>query len=131
MNEWLKENWKILAAITYISICLCDFIIFPVGNIFVSKYLGIPYVPYVPLTLGSGGFIHLSFGAILGAGAYTQGLANIEEVRNQPDFSAAPFMGMNTNLNGFNMNNPIEIGSELLQPDPILKNPKRGIGTGH
>ena len=88
MNEtWFKDNWRPLAAYTYIFICICDFIIFPVGNMLVCYYLHTPYVVWVPLTLQGGAFLHLSFGAILGAGAYTQGLSQIEMIKNMPDYS--------------------------------------------
>ena len=53
----------------------------------VCYYLHTPYVVWVPLTLQGGAFLHLSFGAILGAGAYTQGLSQIEMIKNMPDYS--------------------------------------------
>jgi hypothetical protein len=86
MENW-KENWRPLIAITYVAISLFDFIIAPIGHIILSHYFNIPYKQWNPLTLEAGGFFHISFGAILGAGSYTKGLAEVENIKNQPDFS--------------------------------------------
>jgi hypothetical protein len=139
MNEtWFKDNWRPLAAYTYIFICICDFIIFPVGNMLVCYYLHTPYVVWVPLTLQGGAFLHLSFGAILGAGAYTQGLSQIEMIKNMPDYSQMNY-GSQYNAYGqppynSDMNPPISSPMPPLNPPinpaTVLQAPRRGIPKG-
>ena len=86
---WLHDHWKIYVAISYIAICLFDFIIAPTGIFLMSTGLHIAYIPWVPLTLQGGGLFHMSMLTILGVASYTSGMANIERVKNMPDFSNA------------------------------------------
>lgn len=131
-TEWLRTNWKPLAAYTYIAICLFDFILAPILTAFMSAYLHIPYVPWLPLTLQGGAMFHLSFGAILGASAYTNGLAQLEAVKNLPDYSGRGYGGGYGG--GFSSPSYMDPINPSLDPpvplDGTLNAPKRGIGKG-
>ena len=97
----LRSLWRPLAAVTYLSICVFDFIIAPyfvqaqphdLAEIF--KYvLQMPVEQqsealnimmnkgnWQSLTLQGGGLFHIAFGAILGAAAWTRGMEKRERV---------------------------------------------------
>lgn len=99
--KWLRSMWRPLAAVTYLSICIFDFIIAPyyvqaqphdLAEIF--KYvLQMPVEQqsealnimmnkgdWQSLTLQGGGLFHIAFGAILGAAAWTRGMEKRERV---------------------------------------------------
>ena len=99
-TTFIKENWRPLAALTYLTICVFDFIIAPyliqaqptdLAEVF--KYvlqlpesqqanaLSILYTKgqWESLTLQGGGMFHIAFGAILGAAAWTRGMEKREQ----------------------------------------------------
>ena len=99
--KWMRSLWRPLAALTYLSICIFDFIIAPyyvqaqphdLAEIF--KYvLQMPVEQqsealnimmnkgdWQSLTLQGGGLFHIAFGAILGAAAWTRGMEKRERV---------------------------------------------------
>ena len=101
MAKWLRSLWRPIAALTYLSICIFDFIIAPyyvqaqphdLAEIF--KYvLQMPVEQqsealnimmnkgdWQALTLQGGGLFHIAFGAILGAAAWTRGMEKRERV---------------------------------------------------
>ena len=97
MNK-IKQNWRPMAAVIYLIICIFDFIIMPIytfedatqsKDLFAQVYQLENYQSQVaainalselrgrewsPLTLGGGGMFHLSFGALLTGAAVTRGL---------------------------------------------------------
>jgi len=77
-------GWKWMCAVTYIVICIFDFVIVPAwigltrtplseimqhlpeGDVQVQlEYLRLRSAQHVPFTLQNGGFFHLAFGALL------------------------------------------------------------------
>ena len=99
--KWLRSMWRPLAAVTYLSICIFDFIIAPyyvqaqphdLEEIFKyvlqmdvsqqSEALNIMWTKgqWQSLTLQGGGLFHIAFGAILGAAAWTRGMEKRERV---------------------------------------------------
>lgn len=77
-EHWLKQYWRPTMAYQYLIVCLFDFIIGPLlafGYAYLTKE---PYVPWAPLTLGEGGFYHLSMAAIIGVAAWTRGQEKIK-----------------------------------------------------
>lgn len=72
-SHWLKTFWRPIAAWTYLLICACDFIIFPIGwNILQVYNHQTPITSWTPLTLQGGGLIHVAFGAIIGVSSWTR-----------------------------------------------------------
>ena len=84
--QWLKDNWKSIAAIVYLTICLVDFVVVPavIGYDKIIRFDKImqmaidhphivevikaefrPVTDWIPFTLRGGGLFHISFGAIL------------------------------------------------------------------
>ena len=71
LSAWLRDHWRPVTAITYLVICVFDFIIHPIGFSGAQIYQNVvPTVPWVPLTLQGGGLFHVSMGAILGVSAW-------------------------------------------------------------
>ena len=101
ISKWLRSMWRPLSAVTYLSICIFDFIVAPyliqaqpndLAEIFryvlqmpieqQSEALAIMYAKgqWSSLTLQGGGLFHIAFGAILGAAAWTRGMEKREAV---------------------------------------------------
>ena len=93
--KWMRSLWRPIAALTYLGICVFDFIIAPyyvqaqphnLAEIFTyvlqmpveqqSEALNIMMNKgdWQSLTLQGGGLFHIAFGAILGAAAWTRGM---------------------------------------------------------
>lgn len=88
--KFIFTHWRALSALTYLVICVFDFIIFPsyiglnrVGieqlSLFISdldvttqaKLMDIAYRSHSPFTLQGSGLFHISFGALLTGAAVT------------------------------------------------------------
>lgn len=105
VEMWYHRIWLPLCSFTYIAICLFDFVLMPiqtaVHNAIVEERIitALKTTPgseatfatdyekststtkqWTPLTLQGGGLFHLSFGALLAAGAATRGLQKKSEV---------------------------------------------------
>ena len=99
--KWMRSLWRPIAALTYLGICVFDFIIAPyyvqaqphdLSEIFKyvlqmpveqqSESLAIMYAKgqWQSLTLQGGGWFHIAFGAILGAAAWTRGMEKREAI---------------------------------------------------
>ncbi len=78
INEhWMKAYWRPAAGWVYLTICVMDFIVFPLLVIIAPVFANLvgvsaEYSPWTSITLSEGGLIHLSFGAILGVAAWTR-----------------------------------------------------------
>lgn len=108
-ESWLNRTWRPAAAVVYLIICLFDFIIAPAFMGFKSANIsqmatsikGLdPAVaialiqnrtPWVPLTMQGSGLFHVAFGAILGVAAWTRGMGQIEQLRQQGESDRSPF----------------------------------------
>lgn len=101
-------------AMLYMAICGCDFILFPVLWSIIQLYgKGTISAQWQPLTLQYGGFIHLTFGAVLGISAWgrtQEKLAGVSstpmpaspvtDVPQSPDLSITPAAQVETNDKG-------------------------------
>lgn len=72
-EDWINRKWRPLMAVTYIAICVFDFIVGPLVNYWFFSKTGITFNSWKPLTMSDGGMFHISMGAILGVAAYTRG----------------------------------------------------------
>ena len=107
----LQKYWRPVMAITYILICLFDFIIAPswIGlarDSIQEKANAISDLPvetqvilaqdrpqWEPLTLMGGGFFHIAFGAIITGAAVTRGME--KTARERSSLFGGPFGGYN------------------------------------
>lgn len=73
-DDWIRTHWRPLMAVTYMAICVFDFILGPVFWSLIQTYdSGNIAVQWQPLTLSSNGMFHMAMGAIVGASAWTRG----------------------------------------------------------
>lgn len=70
-EHWFKTFWRPAMGWLYMAICAFDFILFPIGAMVLPTiYPTMHYLAWDPITLKSGGLIHLAFGAVLGITAW-------------------------------------------------------------
>lgn len=74
MEPWIKQYWRPAIAWQYFAVCICDFIIFPVLFMYITRQ------QWEPLTLKEGGFYHLAMAAIIGVAAWTRGQEKIQRI---------------------------------------------------
>lgn len=78
-ESWFKTRWRPAMAWLYMALIAYDFMLMPILWPLTAFLLKItPIVAWAPLTLQGGGFIHITFGAILGL--YTWGRSQ-EEIK--------------------------------------------------
>ncbi len=100
-EHWLQYQWRPLAAMVYLVICIFDFIVAPVitgiDNVpphelsravvnldpQVGAIIATAKPQWQPLTLQGSGLFHISFGAILGVAAWTRGKEIIADMMKQ------------------------------------------------
>jgi hypothetical protein len=89
-EKWIRIYWRPAMGWLYMLICFVDFVLFPLLAMFIPVILRnmagiveVAYVPWTSITLSNGGLIHLSFGAILGAAAWTRGMEKIACIREE------------------------------------------------
>lgn len=70
-TDFINNKWRPMMAWTYMAICICDFILFPVlwSSLQAVQHAAIS-VQWVPITLEGGGMLHIAMGAVLGIAAY-------------------------------------------------------------
>jgi Holin of 3TMs, for gene-transfer release len=69
-QPWFSKYWRPSAAWTYLTICIFDFVIFPMMWNATQVFTKATVTQWLPMTLQGAGMIHLAFGAILGVSAY-------------------------------------------------------------
>ena len=84
-NEgWVNNRWRPAMAWSYFTICLCDFVAFPV---FTAVWYAPAYHEWHPLTLQGGGLYHMAMGAIIGVTAWQRTQEKIAMYRSDNPFS--------------------------------------------
>lgn len=100
-DTWLKESWRPMMAMTYMFICLYDFVIADALRLYLLSH-GIVdptlLTAWTAQTLTNGGMFHFAMGAILGATAWTRGQEKIRRVENYNynDPFSDPFFNSNS-----------------------------------
>jgi len=79
-SPW-RTNWRPAMGWLYLTVCVCDFIIFPVlWNIAQTVYLSqMMLTQWNPMTLQGAGLFHLAMGGVLGVTAYGRTQEKIED----------------------------------------------------
>lgn len=85
-EHWIRKYWRPALAWQYVLVCLFDFVIAPVMNALLAYYTHGTYIPWVPLTLGEGGFYHMAMGATIGVSAWTRGQEKIQKIPQDNGF---------------------------------------------
>jgi hypothetical protein len=81
-DSWIKHFWRPAMAWQYLTVCLFDFIVFPLLTMAYFYVTKLQYVPWDPLTLKLSGFYHIAMAAIVGVSAYTRGQEKIQNIVN-------------------------------------------------
>ena len=70
-REFINNTWRPMMAWTYMAICICDFILFPIlWSLLQAFQDGIVNSQWHPITLEGAGLLHIAMGAVLGIAAY-------------------------------------------------------------
>jgi len=81
-SPW-KTNWRPGMGWLYLTVCVCDFILFPIlWNMAQVIFLNqIVLTQWNPITLYGAGFFHIAMGAVLGITSYGRSQEKIEDKR--------------------------------------------------
>lgn len=82
-NEgWVNKKWRPAMGWTYMAVCVCDFILFPIMFTIVqfweTQAANDAFRQWQPLTLQGGGLFHLAMGAVIGVTSYGRTKEKIE-----------------------------------------------------
>jgi hypothetical protein len=70
-EDWINKKWRPAMGWMYMSVCICDFIIFPVlWSLLQALTKGQVTAQYQPATLMGAGLFHMAMGAVLGIAVY-------------------------------------------------------------
>ena len=70
-EDWMNSKWRPMMGWMYMSVCACDFMLFPVcWSLLQSLSHGQVTSQWQPLTLQGAGLFHIAMGAVLGIAAY-------------------------------------------------------------
>jgi len=76
-EDWITSKWRPMMAVMYMCVCICDFILFPVGFTIVqfweTQAVNDAFRQWQPMTLQGGGLYHMAMGAVLGITAWSRG----------------------------------------------------------
>jgi hypothetical protein len=84
-EDWMTSKWRPMMAVTYMIINICDFVLFPILfsiiQFWETEASNDAFRQWQSMTLQNGGFIHISFMAILGISAWTRGQEKVESIK--------------------------------------------------
>lgn len=90
-EDWMNSKWRPAMGWMYMTVCITDFIIYPVlWAIFQDVNNIHPIQAWEPLTLKGAGLFHMAMGAVLGIAVWSRGqekLAGVNVVGTQPTTS--------------------------------------------
>ena len=70
-EDWMNSKWRPMMGWMYMTVCMCDFIVFPVlWSLLQSMSQGAVTSQWQPLTLQGAGLFHIAMGGVLGLAAY-------------------------------------------------------------
>ena len=69
-NDWISAKWRPMMGWMYMTVCIFDFIIFPILWTGTLATIHQTVTEWDPLTLKGAGLFHVAMGAILGVSAY-------------------------------------------------------------
>lgn len=78
-EDWINKKWRPSMGWMYMSVCIADFIVFPICWSILQAYsAGQVTVQWQPLTLQGAGLFHIAMGAVLGIAVYGRTKEKIE-----------------------------------------------------
>jgi len=79
-EDFIHRKWRTRMALTYMIICIFDFIVAPIFWSIVMSTNHQQIVQWQPLTLSGAGLFHISMGAILGVSAFSKSKEKLAEL---------------------------------------------------
>lgn len=80
-EDWMQKKWRPMMAIMYMTVCVFDFILFPIMFTVVQFWevesVNDAFRQWQPLTLIGAGLFHMAMGAVLGITAWSRGQEKI------------------------------------------------------
>lgn len=87
-EDFMTKKWRPMMAMMYMSVCICDFILFPimwtVVQFWETQAANDAFRQWAPMTLQGGGLFHMAMGAVLGITAWSRGQEKIAGVAAGP-----------------------------------------------
>jgi hypothetical protein len=68
--NWIRDTWRPAMGWMYLTVCISDFILFPIIWGYAHIYTQTPLEQWNPITLQGSGLFHVAMGAILGVTAW-------------------------------------------------------------
>ena len=95
--DWISAKWRPMMGWMYMTVCIFDFIIFPILWTLVQVYdnQGIVTAEWSPLTLKGGGLFHMAMGAVLGVAAWSRGQEKITAMNSSYSDNSGRFESSN------------------------------------
>lgn len=85
VESWMNRYWRPACAVTYLVICLFDFLVAPLlFGIYSFHFQDHMVQSWVPLTLQNGGLFHASFAAILSVAGWGHSKEKVSQIENTP-----------------------------------------------
>jgi hypothetical protein len=83
-EDWMTSKWRPMMGWMYMTVCIFDFIIFPIlWSLIQSVDLqGMVTTQWQPLTLQGAGLFHMAMGAVLGVTAYGRTQEKLADINN-------------------------------------------------
>jgi hypothetical protein len=83
-EDWMTSKWRPMMGWMYMTVCIFDFIIFPIlWSLIQSMSLhGSVTMQWQPLTLQGAGLFHMAMGAVLGVAAYGRTQEKLAGINN-------------------------------------------------
>lgn len=86
-EDWMNTKWRPAMGWMYMTVCIFDFIIFPIMFTIVqfweTQAANDAFRQWQPLTLVGAGLFHMAMGAVLGISAWSRGQEKIQGVAGQ------------------------------------------------
>ena len=91
-EDWMTSKWRPMMGWMYMTVCIFDFIIFPIlWSLIQSMSLhGSVTIQWQPLTLQGAGLFHMAMGAVLGVAAYGRTQEKLAGINNSPSSITQP-----------------------------------------
>lgn len=90
-EDWMTKKWRPMMAVMYMSVCIFDFILFPIMFTLVQFWevqaANDAFRQWNPITLGGGGLFHVAMGAVLGVTAWSRGQEKMAGVASAPSIN--------------------------------------------
>jgi len=98
-ENWINTKWRPAMSWMYMIVCICDFILFPIGWTAVQALTkGSITTPWQPITLEGAGLFHIAMGAVIGVTSFGRTQEKIQGVAG-PNIGIGPGTTPSTPVN--------------------------------